>query len=252
MLLVRAGAITTKVDSTMRKVGFSGRFLLILLVTASVGLGAYLFVIRPWFLHWGTSASEIRQIWPGDELSPRPGYVATRAVTIQAPAESVWRWVVQVGQDRAGFYSYSWLENIFLADMHNADRTVEEWQTRNIGDTVWLARKDRYRGMARLTVALLTPNRAMVMVSPIDYQRISAGESAGGSWAFILTAVDPRTTRLILRSRSGQSGSIWRMAYNYFVFDPAHFIMERKMMLGIKHRAEECMRWRTLYGCPGS
>ena len=230
---------------------FPGRLSIKILVAVAVVLGAYLFLVRPWFLHWGASDLEVRQAWPGDELSPAPAYVATRAVTIQAPAELVWRWVVQVGQDRAGFYSYTWLENLVRADMHNADRTLDEWQIRNVGDTVWLARKDRYHGAARQTVALSTPNRAMVLVSPKDYDSISAGGSARGSWAFILVRLDPRTTRLVMRSRADPSTSVWQRAFSYLLFDPAHFIMERKMMLGIKDRSEECMRWLTLYGNPG-
>jgi hypothetical protein len=226
-----------------------------LLALGAVILGSYLFVVRPWFLRWGATDSEIHQTWLGDDLSPAPAYVATRAVTIQAPAELVWRWVVQVGQDRAGFYSYTWLENLFRADMHNATYVHEEWQTRNIGDTVWLARRDRYHGSARQTVALVTPNRAMVLVSPADYENISAGGSAHGSWAFIIVPVERRVTRLILRSRAGSTANIWQKAFAYLLFDPVHFIMERKMMLGIKHRSEECMRWLTLYGsqgCPGN
>jgi len=228
-----------------------GRFSLKLLAVVAVTLGAYLLLVRPWFLRWGASDAEIRQVWPGDELSPTPAYVATRAITIEAPPELVWRWVVQIGQDRAGFYSYTWLENLFRADIHNAKYIAEEWQTRKVGDTVWLARKDRYHGTARQTVAFVTLNRAMVLVSPVDYENISAGGSARGSWAFILEPLDQRTTRLLLRSRAGQSTSIWQKAYACLLFDPAHFIMERKMMLGIKHRAEECMRWLTLYGNPG-
>ena len=235
----------------MSKAGFFSRRSIKLGVILAVVLGAYLLLVRPWFLHWGATDSEIGQTWPGDELSPRPEYVATRAVTIQAPAELVWRWVVQVGQDRAGFYSYTWLENLFRADMHNANYLHEEWQTRNIGDTVWLARKDRYRGEARQTVALVTRDRAMVLVSPADYENISNAGSAGGSWAFIIVPVEPRVTRLVLRSRAGPSVNIWQKAFAYLLFDPAHFIMERKMMLGIKRRSEECMRWLTLYGNPG-
>lgn len=239
----------------MRKAGLIARLSIKLLIAAAVALGVYLAVVRPWFLRWGVTDSEIRQTWPGDELSPTPGYVATRAVTIRAPAELVWRWIVQVGQDRAGFYSYTWLENLFRADMHNATYVHDEWQTRSIGDTVWLARRDRYHGEARQSVALVTPNRAMVLVSPAEYGNISAGSSAQGSWAFIVVPVEPRVTRLILRSRAGPTANIGQKAFAYLLFDPAHFIMERKMMLGIKQRSEECMRWLTLYGsqgCPGN
>jgi len=237
------------------KLGFVARLSIKLLAVVAVALGAYLFLVRPWCMRWGASDSEVRQTWPGDQLSPAPAYVATRAVTIRAPADLVWRWVVQIGQNQAGFYSYTWLENLFGADIHNSDKIVEEWQIRNAGDTVWLARKDRYHGQARQTVALVTPDRAMVLVSPADYQTISSGGSARGSWTFIVVTLDSRTSRLILRSRAGPTVNIGQKAFAYLLFDPAHFIMERKMMLGIKQRSEECMRWMTLYGtpaCPGN
>jgi hypothetical protein len=68
--------------------------------------------LRPWFLHWGATNEEIKKALPGDELCPEAASMATRAVTIHAPAEEVWPWIAQIGQDRGGFYSYSWLENL--------------------------------------------------------------------------------------------------------------------------------------------
>ena len=222
----------------MSKPRFMARLPVIILAAVAVTICAHLFLVRPWMLRWGANDAELHRARPGDELSPAAAYVATRAVTIHAPAETVWRWVVQVGQDQAGFYSYTWLENLFRADMHNSDRIVEEWQTRKAGDTVWLARKDRYHGEARQTAALVTPNRALVLVSPLDYEKICAGGYALGSWSFIIVPMESGTSRLVLRSRSGPIPRIWEKAFAYLVFDPAHFIMERKMMLGVKHRSE--------------
>src|SRR6185437_12366987 len=76
-----------------------------------------LWALRRWAMTWGMSDDELGVTWPGDELSPRPIDVATRGITIHAPAKTVWAWLVQMGQDRAGFYSYTWLENLFLAAM---------------------------------------------------------------------------------------------------------------------------------------
>jgi hypothetical protein len=123
--------------------------------------------------------------------------------------------------------------------MHNADRIHPEWQTRQVGDTVWLARKDRYGGLGRVVVALLEPNRAMVLVSPSDAERISRGGHAeSGTWTFILVPINDHACRLILRSRGAQGESFVAMAFGRLVFDPVHFLMERKTMLGIKQRAE--------------
>jgi hypothetical protein len=204
----------------------------------AVGL-VHLWFIRPWYLTWGATGDEINRTWPGDELSPRPVSLATRALTINAPVAEVWPWIVQIGQDRGGCYSYSWLENLFFTDMHNAERIHPEWQTRKVGDTIWLARKDRYGGRGRVVVAALEPNRTMVLVSPSDAERIARGDRAeGGTWTFILAPMNPDATRLILRSRGGQSESFAAMVFGRLLFDPVHFIMERKMMLSIKQRAE--------------
>jgi hypothetical protein len=105
------------------------------------GAGAlvgYLLVVRPWLLHWGATAEERSSELPGDELVDRPGIQTTRAVTVEAPVEAVWPWLAQIGQDRGGFYSYEWLENLAGCRMRNADRIHPEWQQRTVGEMVLL------------------------------------------------------------------------------------------------------------------
>jgi hypothetical protein len=161
--------------------------------------------------------------------------VATRGITIHAPAEEVWPWLIQIGQDRGGFYSYTWLENLFGARIHNADRLLPKIAPRQVGDTVWMTPPERYDGKGCMRVAQVEPERALVLVSPDDYgEAIKSGYAAQGTWAFLLAPVDKQITRLIVRSRSGPELSAGRV----LVFDPIHFIMERKMMLGIRDRAE--------------
>jgi hypothetical protein len=205
---------------------------------AAIGLAA-----RPWFLRWGATDEEIGKSWPGDELSPNPASEATRAITVQAPADAVWPWLVQIGQDRGGFYSYTWLENLFGARMRNADRILSQGQSRQVGDTVWMTPRERYQGKGCARVARLEPGRAIVMVSPDDYKAVEKnGIAPHGTWALILDPLDERSTRLIVRSRSGAKEGPFR----FLVFDPAHFIMERKMMLGIRRRAEAETARRTV------
>ena len=98
--------------------------------------------------------------------------ISTRAVTIAAPLETVWSWLVQIGQDRAGFYSYTWLENLFRCAMPRVDRIVPEWQQRTLGDIVWLARRDRYRGEARQKVVRIDRGRVLSLASPSDWGRL--------------------------------------------------------------------------------
>ncbi len=197
---------------------------------ATIGLAT-----RPLFLRWGATDEELDKTLPGDELSPNPVSEATRAITIHAPVELVWPWLVQIGQDRGGFYSYTWLENLFGASIRNADRILPECQSRQVGDTVWMTPRERYGGKGCARVARLDPGRAIVTVTPEDYEAMGkTGVAPHGTWAMILEPIDDRTTRFLVRSRSGAKEGPLR----FVVFDPAHFIMERKMMLGIRRRAE--------------
>ena len=88
---------------------------------AAGALAAYVFLVRPWHLKWGATDEETKMILPGDELFEHPQLNATHAITINAPVKKVWPWLVQIGQNRGGFYSYTWLENLVGCDMHNAD-----------------------------------------------------------------------------------------------------------------------------------
>ena len=207
--------------------------------TAVAGAAAYGLAVRPWLLRWGATDEEIRGPWPGDEITPDAICQATRAVTIQAPAGEVWPWLAQIGQDRGGFYSYTWLENLFGARIRNADRILPNLQDRKVGDTIWMTPKERYGGKGCVRIAALEPGRSMVLVSPDDHEELlRSGRSPGGCWTFILRPLDDRTTRLILRSRGAENESFSARLFGRLVFDPAHFIMERKMMLEIKQRAE--------------
>ena len=207
---------------------------------AAAGAAAYQWALRPWFLVWGATEEEIRGPWPGDEMTPDAICQATRAVTIQASADEIWPWLVQIGQDRGGFYSYTWLENLFGARMRNADRLLPNLQDRKVGDTVWMTPKERYGGKGCMRIAALEPGRSMVLVSPDDYERVlRSGQAPGGCWTFILRPVGNGATRLILRSRGAENETLPARLFDRLVFDPAHFIMERKMMLEIKRLAEE-------------
>jgi hypothetical protein len=208
-------------------------------VAAVIVISGVLLLLRPWCLRWGATSGELQRQWPGDELTPRRAGQATRAITIYASAPEVWAWIVQIGQDRGGFYSYTWLENLFGCKMHNADRIVPEFQGRKVGDTVWLTPKERYGGQARTIVAELIPSRAMILVSPTDAEAVAkTGRAPNGTWGLVLEPIDAHTTRLIVCTRGGEDQRLPAKLFAWFVFDPAHFIMERKMMLGIKQRAE--------------
>ena len=211
----------------------------VLCALIAVSVLAVLWNLRLWALTWGATPDEVARAWPGDGLSPRATEVATRAITIDAPPDTVWSWIVQLGQDRSGFYSYRWLENLFRCVMPRVEQIVPEWQQRTLGDNVWMARPDRYDGNARQKVVLVDPAHVLSLASPEDWGRIVRRErSEGGNWTFILVPLDLLTTRLVIRSRGPESPSLVKRLFWMGVFQPAHFIMERKMMLRLKALAE--------------
>ena len=161
-----------------------------------------------------------------------PRAQSTWAVTIAAAPERMWPWLVQMGQDRAGFYTYEWFENALLhLDIHNADRVVPEWQNVQLGDRIWFC-PDRYPIKPRPgpRVVAVEPNRALVLC----HQVTEDATTCPGTWQFVLESVGKNATRLILRSRSGTSPTTWFD----IMAEPGYFVLTRGMLLGIKRRAE--------------
>ena len=186
-------------------------------------VATYAYRIRPWHLRWGATDKELDQQLIGDELVPHPKLKAMHAITINARAADIWPWLVQMGQQRGGFYSYTWLENLVGCHMRNADEIVPEWQDLKVGDKVWLHPK-----APPVEVAAIEPERAIVLKP----------------WgAFVLQPIDEKTTRLIIRSQGDYEPDLRNAVLNFLlwrvVYEPAHFVMERKMLLGIKERAEK-------------
>ena len=207
-------------------------------VTAAAG-AAYFFALRPWHLRWGATDEEFAITLPGDALCPNTKGQATHAITIDASPHEIWPWILQIGQDRGGFYSYTFLENLIGCEMRNTFHIVPEWQTRAVGDTVWFGAPKHFRGEARMIAAAVEPDRALVFATPADWQRIQVGEEGReGTWALVLNSIGPRKTRLIARARAGTNLHLWKRAANLAFWEPAHFVMERKMLLTIKRLAE--------------
>lgn len=196
------------------------------LATAPPGIFFALFVV-PRLRSWGATPSELAQEWPGDELVPRPGFVWTNAVTINGSAESVWPWVNQLGQGRGGLYSYDWLENAIGAGVHSLAEVREELQRHlTLGERV--IRMTRYAPFN--PVARYDPGRALVLGGVNDSDSQLRQGRPSSTWAFIVQPLNDTTSRLIVRSRA--CGVIARLQ------GPIQFVMQRKMMLGIKQRAE--------------
>ena len=174
----------------------------------------YALVIRPWHLSWGAEPEDFERKLPGDELLPESGTRILHAVTIGAPVEEVWPWLAQLGQDRGGFYSYEWLENLAGCEMKNAGRIHPEWQHRELGEVVHL------HPAGGLRVSVLEPGRAI-------------GLEGWGTFA-----VEPEgASRTRLIARGGVPRGAAAASYAALTEIP-HFLMERRMLLGIKERAE--------------
>ena len=189
----------------------------------AAGLGAYPVFFRRWCLTWGARPDEVSRKLPGDELLPRAGIVATRAITIDAPPAAIWPWLVQMGSGRGGVYTYDWIENLFGLDMHSTRRILPQYQDVKVGDEFPLG-----------------PGRPAMRVAVFDPERTFTLRFADGNWVWIfaLVAEDGRT-RLISRNLIATPGAGLPMrVFNMLVMEPGSLVMERKMLLGIKRRAE--------------
>jgi hypothetical protein len=198
-----------------------------IVIAATGSIAALALIGRSRFLRWGATDEEIAAAQPGDELISDANVTATRAITICRSPDVVWPWVAQLGQGRGGFYSYDSLENLVGCDIHSADRVVSEWQQVEVGDEVRLA------PTAGLKVAILEPGRALVLQGSLPIARRPPFDT---TWAFVLCEQPDGTTRLLSRERYG-----YRRWWAPFVVEPTQaisFVMSRKMLLGIRDRAE--------------
>ena len=210
------------------------------LLGAVQGGGALLLspILHRRYSRWGATDAETRQPLPGDNLVPAPQMMYTRALTIQAPRERVWPWLAQIGQGRGGLYSYDGLENLVGCNIHSAARILPEFQNPQVGELIRLGPQ----GYPCFAVAEIEPPRVLVLLGadPKSGQALAfQGELGKGvaisTWQFILESIDEHSTRLIVRQRlmySSEMGWIWRLT------EPVGFVMERKMLLGIRQRAE--------------
>jgi hypothetical protein len=198
------------------------------LIIAGTAAAGSLLAARGVLRNWGATKAECYAALPGDEFVTDPAVVRTRAVTVGAPAESVWPWLAQIGQNRGGLYSYAKLENLLGLKIRNADTIHPEWQNLAVGDQVWLVRRN-WLGLpdgVALTVCRIEPGHSLVL-----HDKISRGV-----WSFHLRDDGIGHCRLISRSRSPRLHGLGRLGDE--LFDPISLLMTRRMLLGIKERAE--------------
>jgi hypothetical protein len=188
--------------------------------------------------HWGIDETSAQRTFPGDDLVDAPKWSWTHAVEIDAPAEEVWPWVAQIGADRAGFYSYQWLENLAGCKLRNAEAIHPEWAIEENG--VLLLHPE----MPALRVASVAPGKWFVAHAPLDEAARAAGKSwAAVSWLFFVEALDTERCRVISRYRCACSDDLpTRVQLGPTLVEPIGFAMDRRMLKGIKERAENATR----------
>jgi hypothetical protein len=178
---------------------------------------------RHWHLRWGATDAEVASAMPGDATVPEPSFNATRAITIAAPPEQVWPWIVQLGTGRAGFYAYDLFDN---GTRPSANRILPELQDTRVGD--WVPMSSKVNETTAFKVKAFQPNQWLLWAKP------------DSTWAWTLTPMDGGRTRLVTRLKEKYP---WRSSpglalLTVIIFEMGDFPMMRKLLLGVKSRAE--------------
>ncbi len=194
--------------------------------------GAFALLI-PIIHRWSATDAEVARTMPGDDLVSDPLVDWTHGITIEAPPAQVWPWIIQIGDTRGGFYSYTFIENLIVKATtdasygvvyRNANRIVPEWQDPQPGLEII---KDAVQ------IKEIQPGKWMLAQSTMP-------DMMNWVWVWqVLPANRGQQTRLLIRMRieiPGDAGA-GNPVIGLFM-DAGGFVMERGMMLGIKERAE--------------
>jgi len=181
---------------------------------------------RRWHQRWGATDAEVRGAMPGDQIVHEASFNATRAITINAPPDAVWPWIVQMGYRRAGFYTYALLDN---AGYESSEHILEEYQPAKVGD--WMPMAKRVSETTAFKVKAFETNDWLLWEKP------------DSTWAWRLVPLDGGGTRLITRLRQRYAWASPGMAILTLVLlEFGDFPMMRRVLKGIKVRAERIAR----------
>ena len=192
-----------------------------LALLGGIAFGLFLRFYRPWHSRWGATDDEVTLSMPGDELIEKPTFNVTRAITIGARPEEIWPWIVQIGYGRAGFYSYDLLDNL---GKPSADRIIPELQQIEVG--TWIPMSGKVSEETAFRVMAFEPNRLMLWTK------------AASTWAWKLIPINEESTRLIIRLKCHYRWARPTIVTDLILMEIGDFPMMRKLMLGIKQRAE--------------
>lgn len=200
----------------------------------------------PWLrderAHWGLDASLAARAYPGDERVPSPRWSWTHGIEVDASPAEVWPWLAQVGADRGGFYSYQFLENLGGCDLRNADRIHTEWQRTAVGEGALAM----HPGIPALPIVELEPGRHFVAFGAAndeDPMKVSV------SWLFLVEPLEADRSRIVSRFRAAYADTLAAsLAMGPAITEPIGFVMDRRMLLGLKERTERARRERDRHG----
>lgn len=185
----------------------------------------YWLPVRRWFGRWGTTPEELMRVMPGDVLIPDATDMSMQAVTVDAPPADIWPWLVQIGYQRGGLYSYDWLDRLFgFLDRPSTTQVIPDFQELAVGDKIrWDSRG------TELTVGIVEPLRALALSCEVgDFMWV---------WQFGLYPIDEERTRFVTRGTERVPNTpLWWLGMR--IMEPASFIMTRRFLLGVKERAE--------------
>ena len=180
-------------------------------------------LLTPWMDKWRTTTEERALAFPGDKFNEKPTKTINRAVTIQTAPEVIYPWLLQIGADKSGMYSYTWLERLTGCKMAKVEEIRPEWQELKEGDLMKMCAGDF--APPPYIVAKIIPNESVIFGH-------KEGEAWVETWEFRLLPQADGTTRLVTRTRTNMIGGAWE------IFNRIAFVMERKMLLTLKHLAE--------------
>lgn len=224
--------VMTELPEKRRGYGRVWRVMLIVIGVWALGTAVYLLFLWPWMKSWGATDDEIEAILPGDDIVPNANLRSTKGVTIQAPPEAIYPWLLQLGVDRGGMYSYDWLENLFGLNVHTTDRIMPEYQNVQVGDFWRFTPQDYVLNPGPgLYVKQLVENEAVLLCFGMEGQ---AEEPCIDTWQLVLIPQADGSTRLLLRSNMAMKPEL-PIKLTYFI----QFLMERKMLLTLRGYAEQ-------------
>jgi hypothetical protein len=211
------------------KIKFRNKHLI--LITAFVLLLiTYHFLVLPYLTSWGSTNAEYSRPLYGDNLIEHKDYKNNLAVTVHASPSKIWPWIAQMGLNKGGFYSYTWLENLFGCRLKNAEYIHKEWQQVQVGDFEPVCKSQEGKPNAGWRIAVVKEPKALV------WQGINGAEWMMGIY---IDSIDANTSRLITRQQFAYPKK-WTMEWwlEKLWFEWAHCVMQRGMIKGIKVRAE--------------